>query len=272
LVCTLLIAPQTTEFGAKVALLGGLVIMCVFRPLFDRVFPAPGADDDSVAWVRSRLGARGPALVGRGAALTAAILVLGAGVVAAGTPARDPVREVQAVGLAGFGDLGLEVETGALPVVTVDPAVAALDSYLAGPGARELAIALLETLEVESAALVDGNRLLLAAVDHGFRLAKMDKRIDGDEVVVEEYSFDSLHLTVVFPYGEQGGASPGLEAAATLTEVTYDASGAEIGRSESTCGAITFAFVPSDGGRWLLVDAGTYDETPRRATRACQEL
>ncbi len=38
---TLLMAPQTTEFGTKVALLGGLVVVCAVRPLLDRVVPAP---------------------------------------------------------------------------------------------------------------------------------------------------------------------------------------------------------------------------------------
>ena len=32
---TLLMAPQTQEFGTKVALLGGLVIVCAARPLLD---------------------------------------------------------------------------------------------------------------------------------------------------------------------------------------------------------------------------------------------
>ena len=42
MVCTLLIAPQTTEFGAKVALLSGLVVLCVARLFFERFLPAAG--------------------------------------------------------------------------------------------------------------------------------------------------------------------------------------------------------------------------------------
>ena len=47
MVGTLLLAPQTTEFGAKVGLLSGLVLMCAARPVFDRVVPRPNslADD-----------------------------------------------------------------------------------------------------------------------------------------------------------------------------------------------------------------------------------
>ena len=46
LVSTLLIAPQTTEFGAKVALLAGLVVMCAARLPLERFFPAASSDQD----------------------------------------------------------------------------------------------------------------------------------------------------------------------------------------------------------------------------------
>ena len=44
---TLLIAPQTNEFGTKVGLLAGLVVVCAARPLLDRLLPEPrsAADD-----------------------------------------------------------------------------------------------------------------------------------------------------------------------------------------------------------------------------------
>ena len=34
-------APQTDEFGTKVGLLAGLVVMCAARPLLDRLLPEP---------------------------------------------------------------------------------------------------------------------------------------------------------------------------------------------------------------------------------------
>ena len=46
MVCTLLIAPQTTEFGAKVALLSGLVVLCVARLFLERFLPAAGSERD----------------------------------------------------------------------------------------------------------------------------------------------------------------------------------------------------------------------------------
>ena len=44
LVSTLLIAPQTTEFSSKVALLAGLVVMCAARYPLERFFPAVRSD------------------------------------------------------------------------------------------------------------------------------------------------------------------------------------------------------------------------------------
>ena len=52
---TLLIAPQTTEFGAKVGLLAGRVLLCAARLPFERFFPAARPD-------RDRLGGSCPAL------------------------------------------------------------------------------------------------------------------------------------------------------------------------------------------------------------------
>ena len=49
----LLMAPQTDEFGTKVGLLAGLVVVCAMRPLLDRFLPAAHtAADDLRAFVR----------------------------------------------------------------------------------------------------------------------------------------------------------------------------------------------------------------------------
>ena len=51
----LLMAPQTDEFGTKVGLLAGLVVMCAIRPVLDRFLPAAHtAADDLRAFVRGR--------------------------------------------------------------------------------------------------------------------------------------------------------------------------------------------------------------------------
>ena len=51
LLATLLIAPQTTEFATKVAVLAALALVCAARPLLERLLPAPGSPEDrALAW------------------------------------------------------------------------------------------------------------------------------------------------------------------------------------------------------------------------------
>ena len=90
----LLMAPQDTEFGSKVALLAGLVLVCAFRPVLDRLVPEPGADDDRLrAFAATLLLGRStrPGLLRRTARLSllvGAVAAVGVGVVAAGASAR----------------------------------------------------------------------------------------------------------------------------------------------------------------------------------------
>ena len=61
---TLLMAPQTNEFGTKVGLLGGLAVVCACRPLVDRLVPHPDRPPTtSAGWrrpvVRRRAGPAG---------------------------------------------------------------------------------------------------------------------------------------------------------------------------------------------------------------------
>ena len=83
MVCTLLIAPQTTEFGAKVALLSGLVVLCVARLFFERFLPAAGSERDRLGAFVARPGRRGDGYLtpgralARGAIVGAAVVLLG---------------------------------------------------------------------------------------------------------------------------------------------------------------------------------------------------
>ena len=95
---TLLMAPQTDEFGTKVGLLAGLVVVCAARPLLDRLVPEPRSAADDLGRFATRLvGARGRRAGRRRAGSAGSRLVvvrcssLGVGIVAAGTPARGTV-------------------------------------------------------------------------------------------------------------------------------------------------------------------------------------
>src|SRR4029079_11959808 len=54
-VSTLLIAPQTTEFSSKVALLAGLVVMCAARYPLARLFPEARSEQDRPSAFVARL-------------------------------------------------------------------------------------------------------------------------------------------------------------------------------------------------------------------------
>src|SRR4051812_22381498 len=99
---TLLLAPQVDEFGTKVGLLAGLVVLCALRPLVDRLVPAPKSPEDDLGHWARRVTAGAPDLesgprpsrlgvAARVAVAALALLVVGGGVVLAGTPARGLV-------------------------------------------------------------------------------------------------------------------------------------------------------------------------------------
>jgi hypothetical protein len=109
LLATVLIAPMRTEFGAKVALLGSLAIVCAARPVLDWLLPAAGSPDDRISAWAARVGARGGAGATRlGAIGLAAVAGFAGLVVLAGIPART--------GTAAAAVLG---DTGKLPRITI---------------------------------------------------------------------------------------------------------------------------------------------------------
>jgi hypothetical protein len=258
-VSTLLIAPQSTEFGAKVGLLSGLVVMSVARLPFARAAQtAPDEDRLGVAVARFAADGGAPlrprrALV-RGAVAGAALVFLSSGIVAAGTPAREPET---------IGDVDepieivVDVDPSLLPRVTVDPEVVELSAELAGEGAQDVALVLAENLEVEAQALLQADPELLAAVDTGPRLEELRARIDAGRetgrTVVDHYRFDELHLVRAVPSLGQSGLALGFEAGGTVESLTYDADGDQV-ESSTTPFAVTFVLGQPTGERWLIME------------------
>ena len=258
-VCTLLIAPQTTEFGAKVGLLGGLVVMTSVRYLFDRVLPAKATEpaqrdtllERLVAAVGGSLDRRRTFL--RGAVLGSVLTLAAAGVVVAGAPARQAAQAA----VLEIPTVEIGVDPATLPPVTVGSEVEALNSAVAAGGANDLALALAEDLLIEAEAMRRADSSLLRAANDGQRLIDMERRIEvaatRGEFIVSNYRFDSLHLFVVFTDGTQGGASLAFEGRGLLEVVTLDAEGGEIGREESPFASV-FVMREGSGDRWLITD------------------
>jgi hypothetical protein len=257
-VCTLLIAPQTNEFGAKVALLGGLVVMTVVRYLFDRLLPEISSEPDRADTLVDRMVAPGGSELGprrtflRGAALGSVVTLAAVAVVVAGAPAR---QTAQAVVVAT--PVEVEVDPGSLPPVTIAAEVEGLNSQIANVGGGELAVALAEDLMIEGEAMRRADSSLLRAANDGQRLLAMERRVEvaatRGEFVVANYRFESLHLVVVFTDGSQEGASLAFEAAGVVEHVTLDNAGLEVLREETPFETV-FVMRQGAGQRWLIVD------------------
>jgi hypothetical protein len=256
LVCTLLIAPQATEFGAKVALLAGLVVMTPLRYIFDRFLPeaepVQRRPDVLARLVTTPAGAGPLRIFTRGAALGSLAVVVAVGIVAAGSPARDIA---QAAAVVEPTVVDVEFDPSTLPAVTVSADALALSGGVAGE-AEDLAILLAENLVIEAEAMLRSDTSLLRGADEGERLVEMERRIEAaataGRLVVPVYTFEALHLDVVFTDGAQGGASLGIEASGVVEEVTYDAEGVEQGRASSPF-ETTFVLRQGSGDRWLIV-------------------
>ena len=175
---TLLMAPQTDEFGTKVGLLAGLVVVCAARPILDRLLPAPRSESDEIGMFARRvaLGGNGGlvrGLVGVGLTL-GLVLVLGVGIVAAGTPARGVV----AVNVDEVLDrVPHQVDPSTFPAITVGQDVADFDHTMVGPGAQQVVQMMAENLALENQALLRRDATILPAVDHGDRLDEMQARL-----------------------------------------------------------------------------------------------
>ena len=213
---TLLMAPQTDEFGTKVGLLAGLVVLCAARPILDRLVPEPKSAADDLRRFATRLATGGNPAAGiaRGAARVGlagvAVLVVGAGIVAAGTPARGVVVPDTAEVL---NRLPTAVDPATLPAITVGQDVVDFDHELAGPGMQEVVVTLAQNLELENLALLRRDETILTAVDHGDRLVEMQGRLRDavatGPTVITHYQFDTLDVSLLVPFGRQDGLSLG---------------------------------------------------------------
>ena len=168
--CTLFMAPMTDEFATKVGLLAGLVAVCAARPIIDRLVPEPkSAMDDLSLFGRRLVGS-----AGRAALAAIAVLLIGAGIVVAGTPARGVTVPANLEALNRDPPI---VDPSTLPPITVSQEVIDFDHSLAGEEMATVALQLAQNLEIENLALIRRDPSILPAVDHGDRLAEMEARV-----------------------------------------------------------------------------------------------
>ncbi len=242
---TLLMAPQTTEFATKVALLGGLALVCACRPILDRLLPVQ--ESTSAAAPRS--------VVLRVGVFLLTVALLSTAIVAAGAPARGTLDPAAAEVL---GRVPHDVDPATFPSITVGQDVVDWNHEVDGAGAREIVLMLVENLLLESQAVRRNDVSILEAIDHGDRLDEMRSRLADDAArgtrVVERYRIDDVKVVLLPPFGKQEGISLGLESRGTMTAETYDDSGTITARNESAF-AKTFVMRRATGDRWLTVAA-----------------
>ena len=258
-VSTLLIAPQTTEFGAKVGLLSGLVVVCAARPILERLLPEPKSAQDRLRAFADRIATGGnPAAGGArraGAGLVAvlAVVLIGGGIVVAGSPARGVTLPVSAEVL---NRLPTQVDPATLPPVVVGKDVTDFDETLAGVGINDVLITLAQNLALENEAMLHADRTVLAVADHGDRLAEMNQRLltaqAAGQTVLTTYRFDSGSVALLIPFGKQDGFSLGFRMTGTQTVQTRDAAGAVVSEVVTPLDQV-FAVRRATGDRWLLV-------------------
>jgi Na+-translocating ferredoxin:NAD+ oxidoreductase RnfD subunit len=255
----LLMAPQVDEFGTKVGLLSGLVLVCAVRPVLDRVLPEPRSAADDLRGFAARLATGGEPAAGlarAGARLAVgalAVLVLGVGIVAAGTPARGFVAANPADILGGAVT---PIDPGTLPPLVVRQDVVDFDHELAGPEMQGVVVTLAQNLELENQALLRRDRSLLTAVDHGDRLQEMEARLQAasstGQTLIRHYRFASIDVAMLRPFGRQTGLSLGLSSRGTVVIETYDGAGT-LQSSRSEPFDVTFAMRRATGARWMNV-------------------
>lgn len=256
---TLLMAPQTNEFGTKVALLGGLVVVCAARPIVERLVPAPRSTADDVRRYATRIvtgstaGAAVPRALLRGGVLLVVFFGLGVAIFAAGAPARQVlVPEATDV----LGRVPHEVDPATFPTISVEQDVVDWNHEISGSGVQEIVLTLAENLQIERQAMQRGEHAILEAVDHGERLDEMQARlreaIAVGSTVVDNYEIEDVNVTLIVPFGEQTGLSLGLESRGTMITETYDPDGNLESRTSAPF-AKTFVLGRPTGARWMNV-------------------
>ena len=154
-------------------------------------------------------------------------MLVGVGIVVAGTPARGVVvPEADDV----LGRVPHDVDPATFPTISVEQGVVDWNHEIAGPGAQAIVLTLAENLELENQALLRADAAILTAVDHGDRLDEMQARLrrrrgDRHDRRSSDTRSTTCNVTLLVPFGRQDGLSLGLESRGTVTTETYDAAG-----------------------------------------------
>lgn len=250
---TLMIAPHTVEYGAKVGLLASLVVWSPLRWPFDRLLPAGDVESSGIVELIHRLSGNPGKTFARGVAAGAGLVLVLVGIIAAGTPARDAA----AVATDPAVEFRANVDPTTLPDVVIDASAERIDIEIDDEYADLLAVTLAENLAIEAEAVRTADGSLLGLSDGGDRLDEMQAHLDsavatGDRWV-DEYRFDTLTLALHEPPEGQSSAGLLFEGSGIVDRVLYDPMGSEQRRSSEQF-QLGFVLRQLAGDRWVIVD------------------
>ncbi len=250
MLAVLFIAPQQTEFGAKVALLGSLTVFTAVLKYVERSFPAAGSEDDHVGvWVRKVTPARGLLVAGSLAVFAIAVVIAGG---AARSPAAGSVLDITTSGRPD-----VQIDIASLPPVTISEEAGQAYEEVGDQQAQNIARDLMADLEIEADALRTRDPALAATAASGARLANIEEQITdagpNGEIVVPSYTFDSMEVVLSYT-GFQSSPLLGVEVHGTVREVTYAGpDGTMIGETESAFESV-FVVTESVEGLYVIVN------------------
>lgn len=235
----LLVAPQTTEFASKVAVLGGLVIVCGMRPLLDRLLPAARSEA-----ARSR----GPMVRGAQIGALGALAVLA--LAFAGIPARDPIAGSTPVAAESAAERPpVDVPDDQVPPVAIDSSVGGIAGSLSTETAATMGRELIEDLKIEADAARAKDPAVAKSAVSGKRLASWQKALDAggaDLATIASSTYQFQNLTAVVVRTPGNPQAPPLVGLHALGSVVRD------GRSEPVDTTFTMVKV---GDHYLIADA-----------------
>ena len=242
LTAAVLMAAQGTEFATKVALLGALTLVCVFRPLIERLAPAPGDADDGLSTASRNVARRlSPAHPRPAFAAVAGVALLAAGavLVGAGTGQRaaPPGAEDERPDVAAL--------VGDLPEVTMEPAVAGLIPGFDQAQADAVVADVAADLTIEAEAIEAGDHAVLSSALVGPRLEAATAAIDP--ALVPSSATSPAPGAATSPGELPGGEEPATVTPAPGQRVTLTAAEVAIVRTSDSPQALPSLAVRADG-------------------------
>ena len=207
IVAALLIAPQRSEFGTKVAVLGALAVVCLFRPLLERL---------SEVWQKPR-----PRIA---IGWSAIACLLAASLVGVGSRARPSSFDARTRTAVAVARPNVRVATTAIPTVTIDAGVRKIDASISAADAQRMVRDLVADLVIEADALKQRQPALAATATAGPRYVKLAREISAatadDELVVSRYRLE--HATIVLTRTNfQAGPQIAATVRGTIRRVAY---------------------------------------------------